>query len=335
LFKKLGRADRIHALIVDGDPAAQPNECFPPALLGAVGPDGESIEGPQEEPLAADLRPDADGKDDAKLKLIAGVLGVPFNALRRREAAAARHRLRITQAISAAMIALVLTAGVTGWYNRYFRRAADELRIPGIRVEDRISILDLSGWQPTTDAEIAKLVKKSSALSTDRYTVVKTQEYVSEYVHVIGSSSEIPPEVTCRGCDIVPRTPDGASRTPHEYKVVFDLSKTPLEGRTDIEYTTKYWNAFQTPDQWWAGIRVLYQTESARFVIIFPAGKHPAPGKIQYSYFDTRGDHPYQGDLTVEYDKDDAGRVGKLTWQVPHPSTDRSYRISWDWSDGR
>jgi eukaryotic-like serine/threonine-protein kinase len=100
LFKKLGRADRIHALIVDGDSTAGSGDgCFPPALLGKVGPDGQMVDGEQEEPLAADLRPDSDGKDDAKLKLIARMLGVSFNSLRRREAAAARRRLRVTQAV--------------------------------------------------------------------------------------------------------------------------------------------------------------------------------------------------------------------------------------------
>ena len=43
--------------------------------------------------LAADLRPEGDGYKNAKLKLIAGLLGVPYNTLRQREVAAARRRL--------------------------------------------------------------------------------------------------------------------------------------------------------------------------------------------------------------------------------------------------
>jgi hypothetical protein len=333
LFKKLGRADRIHALIVDGEASAGSGEaCFPPALVAKVGLDGQPVDGEPEEPLAADITPDGDGRDDAKLKLIAGMLGVPFDALRRREAAAARRRLRVTQTIAGIMIALVLTAGAAGWLTWYFRRAADELRIPGIRVASRETVVDLSGWQETTAAEIANLVKKSLAVATDHYTLVKTQEYAQNYVHIIGSSSEIPPEVSCRGCVIERRTLDGASRTRHEYKLVFDLSNVKLEGQAEIEYTTKYWNAFQTPDQWWTGTRVLYQTEAAIFAVIFPAGKHPMPDKIRYSYFDIK-DHPYQGDLKVALDKDEAGRVAKLTWQIPYPSTDRSYRVSWDWNE--
>ena len=67
------------------------------------------------EPIAADLRPEADGKDNAKLKLIAGVLGVPFNDLRQRELIAARRRARVWQGISAAMIVLAILAAVGGW----------------------------------------------------------------------------------------------------------------------------------------------------------------------------------------------------------------------------
>src|ERR1700683_242288 len=69
-FIKLGRADRIHALIVDGDPSLEgEGGCFPPALHANLGPDGDVVPSPSREVLAADLRPDADGKDDAKLKL--------------------------------------------------------------------------------------------------------------------------------------------------------------------------------------------------------------------------------------------------------------------------
>ena len=79
-FRALGRGDRILALIVDGDPQAPDpaQQCFPPALLR--GPDGSP-----REPLAADARKWADGKLLARLKLVAGILGTPLDALRRRD----------------------------------------------------------------------------------------------------------------------------------------------------------------------------------------------------------------------------------------------------------
>ena len=63
-FKELGRTDRIHALIIDGEPNAESahQECYPPALRFRWAPDGELDENQPAEPLAADLRPEGDGK---------------------------------------------------------------------------------------------------------------------------------------------------------------------------------------------------------------------------------------------------------------------------------
>jgi MTH538 TIR-like domain (DUF1863) len=331
-FKKLGRQGRVHALIVDGKPNAvsTAEECFPSALSHKVDADGKIINSEPEEPIAADLRPEGDGKDNAKLKLLAGLLGISFNSLRQREVIAARRRLRITQAVSGAIIALALTAAFTGWLTLYFRQESDKRQIPGVRVARHVSTLDLSGWKETTQAEIDNGIKKSLAVSTVTYTVVKTQEYDRNYVHVIGTSSGIPPEINCRGCEVEARTPDGASRTSHEYKINFDISKLGLEESEDLNCSIRWWNAFQSPDQWWTGFRVLYQTETTEFSIIFPPAKHVLPETIEFYYHDIK-DHPYVGDLKALFAKDDAGFVSKIIWNVPYPSTDRSYRIRWNW----
>ena len=115
-FKRLGRADRILALIVEGEPnAADPAlECFPPALKYVVDAYGQLSE-EHAEPIAADLRPQGDGRDNAKLKLIAGLLGASFNDLRQRELIAARRRVRIYQGIAAAMVLLAALAVGGGW----------------------------------------------------------------------------------------------------------------------------------------------------------------------------------------------------------------------------
>lgn len=92
VFKALGRGDRIFCLIVDGDPGT----CFPPALA-------------DDEPLGADVRPQADGQHNAKLKLIAGMLGIPFGQLKDREQ---RRRAQFFGFTAAAAIALagIMTA---------------------------------------------------------------------------------------------------------------------------------------------------------------------------------------------------------------------------------
>ncbi len=87
-FKSLGREDRVLCLIVDGEPNAKPDsgqlECFPPAVRFRVNGDGELTETPTE-PIAADARKGKDGKANAKLKLLSGILNVGFDELRQRE----------------------------------------------------------------------------------------------------------------------------------------------------------------------------------------------------------------------------------------------------------
>ena len=102
-FRDSGRRDNIHCLIVDGGGAAADSgdlaNLFPPALLADGG-----------EPLAADARPEQDGKRAALLKLIAGVIGVSFDDLRQREQARRQRRLAVIATASAA--GSVLTTGL-------------------------------------------------------------------------------------------------------------------------------------------------------------------------------------------------------------------------------
>lgn len=97
-FHKLGRADRIIPVIVDGEPPA----CFPPALHRA-------------ERLAADLRPGKDGERRAALKVISGLVGVGLDELVQRDAAAQRTRRTLTIAGAGAVVcALSILGGL--WY---------------------------------------------------------------------------------------------------------------------------------------------------------------------------------------------------------------------------
>ncbi|MGD8356903.1 MAG: TIR domain-containing protein [Lysobacterales bacterium] len=119
-FIELGREDRIFALIVAGDPQAQDPDlrCFPTALT-------EGRDGTPREPLAADARKWADGRLLAKLKLIAGILGIPLDSLRRRDM---QRRQRVWMASMAGVFAVALAMGVLAVLAINARNAAENRR---------------------------------------------------------------------------------------------------------------------------------------------------------------------------------------------------------------
>jgi tetratricopeptide (TPR) repeat protein len=118
-FQQIGRADRIFCIVANGDPGRLPesidakNEsCFPPALLF------DSAGKRLAEPLAADVRPTADGKNGAALKVIAGLLSVPYDTLRQREAR--RLQRRMWMITTASLIGFTITSGlaISAWLAR-------------------------------------------------------------------------------------------------------------------------------------------------------------------------------------------------------------------------
>jgi WD40 repeat protein len=118
-FKSFGREDRVLALIVGGEPNASDgkpgftveDECFPEPLRYRI-VDGKLSE-VRTEPIAADARQDKDGKQNAKLKLLAGLLGVNFDDLKQREQ---ERRLRRARVIGAAALGLTAVfAGLAAW----------------------------------------------------------------------------------------------------------------------------------------------------------------------------------------------------------------------------
>jgi len=128
-FQRLGRAHRIFCLIVDGEPGAsawagrEHDECLPAALMHRMDASGHAT-AEILEPIAADVRPDKDGKTNARSKLVAGILGVDLDDLRHRERR--RRRWRLTAAGAAAFAVLCLTSALA--VNAVVARHAAERR---------------------------------------------------------------------------------------------------------------------------------------------------------------------------------------------------------------
>jgi hypothetical protein len=137
-FKRLGKAHRIFALIVDGEPGASENpetadlECFPPALIHELGEDNE-LSDVRSEPIAADARPGKDPRQAAKLKLLAGMLGVGYDDLRQREVQRRQRRMMVLT--TAAFVGMTITSGlaVTAYLARL--EAEEQRRIAEIEAE--------------------------------------------------------------------------------------------------------------------------------------------------------------------------------------------------------
>jgi WD40 repeat protein len=121
-FKRLGRGDRILPLIISGEPNASDGkpgvapdlECFPQGLRFKTNHLGELTD-ERTEPIAADARAQADGRANAKLKLIAGILGVDYDSLRQRELARKARRLQLFGAAALGLIAIFASISVFAW----------------------------------------------------------------------------------------------------------------------------------------------------------------------------------------------------------------------------
>jgi hypothetical protein len=134
-FESLGREHRVLCFIVDGEPGASSSpgpaaaECLPPPVRTRRTRDGALVPC---EPIAADVREGKDGRTNAKLKLIAEMLEVPFDVLKQREGRRRlRRRLQLAGATLAVCVAalasylLALDAGFRGPGGTTLRRVAD------------------------------------------------------------------------------------------------------------------------------------------------------------------------------------------------------------------
>ena len=144
-FKELGRANRIYALIVDGDPqSSDPAEqCFPSTLV-------ETVDGTILEPMAADVRKWADGKVLAKLKLVAGILGIRLDELRRREML---RRRRSLVSVTVGVTAVVLLTTFLSFTAISNRKTADQRRANTV---DLVSFMlgNLEDLSPVTGLDV-------------------------------------------------------------------------------------------------------------------------------------------------------------------------------------
>lgn len=157
-FAKMGKADHIFCVIVDGEPdgtdAAQ--ACFPPALA-EIG---------LSEPLAADVRSWADGKHLSRLKLISAMLSVSLDQLRRRDLQKRQKNWAIVATASmvvAAVLVVAVTSRISAQQRRISGESLVELKLKGLRTllvvsEDPENLSRLKKWKKS---DIEKLLAQA------------------------------------------------------------------------------------------------------------------------------------------------------------------------------
>ncbi|PWE17767.1 hypothetical protein DDZ18_08930 [Marinicauda salina] len=119
-FKRSGKGHRIFPIIVGGEPFDKKNECFVEALKREIDPSTGELTKTETAPIAADARKEGEGRDEAFVKLVAGLLGVDVGELREKhnvkleqEKAEAVRRAKIaTYASLAALVLMVIAGGI-------------------------------------------------------------------------------------------------------------------------------------------------------------------------------------------------------------------------------
>jgi MTH538 TIR-like domain (DUF1863) len=130
-FKKLGREDRVLALIVDGEPNVKgvtiDQECFPKAMRYSLTSDG-IVSSQRVEPLAADVRPGKDGRTNARLRLLAGILGVDFDTLKRRDHERWIRRLILITTGAVSLVGAFAILGVNLFFQKQEAERATQVK---------------------------------------------------------------------------------------------------------------------------------------------------------------------------------------------------------------
>jgi hypothetical protein len=93
----------------EGSPDDAENGCYRPALRFKVDADG-AITDELEHPIGADARPQGDGKEIAKQKVVAGLLGLGLDEIVRRAERARKRRNRWLAGLAGTFLFLAVVA---------------------------------------------------------------------------------------------------------------------------------------------------------------------------------------------------------------------------------
>ncbi len=174
-FRESHGDDRILCYIVGGEPFAadavsqQELECFPEALGYLEADAGKST---THEPIAADIRPGADGSRLAKLKIISGLLGIGLDELIQRDAQRRqRNLIAVSLASATGMLAMAVLSfiAIDARNNEELRRAEAEDLIE-FMLSDLRDRLDVVGRLDVLDAVGEKAIEYYSNVELEEHS---------------------------------------------------------------------------------------------------------------------------------------------------------------------
>jgi serine/threonine protein kinase len=204
----------------------------------------------------------------------------------------------------------------------------------GVRVVERSSTLDLTGWKKTTAQDIASGRRASRGLSLTSFVLRKTVPGAKYFIHTASSGSAADPSIWCDSHPFrVVQAEAQPSSGVRQWNVLVDISNEPDDRPFTVDLIVTFWNGFQQKSDWWGGFRVLHATEKASYRIIFPPGM-PA-GDVRFRYKDITASQTIPLDpsgLTVS-PVPGPTPVKEITWTVDNPLPDRSYQVAWTWPD--
>jgi hypothetical protein len=211
------------------------------------------------------------------------------------------------------------------------RDLPDDLK-SGVRVVERNTTLDLTGWRWTSLRDLDTDRKLSRGLSLTSFVVQKTDPGAKYFVHTVSSDSKTAPSIWCDShpFQIVEANSQAASNT-RQWNVLVDISQEPDDRPFTVNLLVTFWNGFQKRDTWWSGFRVLHSTEVATYRVIFPPDLPASNIKFQYKDITSSQSVDLDPASLSTSPKPLNGQVSTLTWKVQNPQPDRSYRIYWSW----
>lgn len=213
-YKRIHGPDRVFCLIVDGDPQAgdESQQCFPRSLRYRVGADGQLSDVPIE-PVAADIRTEGDGRRRALMKIIAGLLGVGYDELVRRELVRRHRRMTAITIGAVAGMALASTLAAVAYIARddAERRREQAEDLLGFLVEDmqerlsplgRLDVLETVldktmeyfsglGERDLTDTALARQAQAMVKIGEIRTTQGRYAEALESFRRAYQSSAEL------------------------------------------------------------------------------------------------------------------------------------------------